>query len=46
MTVHLSDKDVNKTYRIEICGHERRNEICADLTIDVEGIIYIFYPLF
>ncbi|XP_060588388.1 uncharacterized protein LOC132743831 [Ruditapes philippinarum] len=36
MTTYLWDKEVNKTYRIHVCGHERRNEICEDLTIDVE----------
>ncbi|XP_060592560.1 uncharacterized protein LOC132747251 [Ruditapes philippinarum] len=36
MTTFLWDKVVNKTYKIQICGHERRNEICEDLTIDIE----------
>ena len=42
MTTYLWDKEVNKTYRIHVCGHERRNEICEDLTVDVEGFIFIF----
>ncbi|XP_060606303.1 cadherin-12-like [Ruditapes philippinarum] len=36
MTTYLWDKEVNKTYKIHVCGHERRNEICEDLIVDVK----------
>ncbi|KAH3808570.1 uncharacterized protein LOC127836502 [Dreissena polymorpha] len=36
LTTYLFDVDKNTSYSIFICGHERRNEICEYLTIDIE----------
>ncbi|KAH3739879.1 uncharacterized protein LOC127850876 [Dreissena polymorpha] len=36
LTTYLYDVPKNTSYTIEICGHERRNEICELLTIDLE----------
>lgn len=37
LTTYLYDKPTNTTYKVLICGHERRNEMCEYLTIDLEG---------
>lgn len=43
LTTYLHDKPTNTSYTIFICGHERRNEICEYLTIDLEGKFYFLY---
>ncbi|XP_052242339.1 uncharacterized protein LOC127852424 [Dreissena polymorpha] len=36
LTTFTYDTPKNTTYRIQICGHERRNEICEILTVELK----------
>ncbi|XP_052242335.1 uncharacterized protein LOC127852420 [Dreissena polymorpha] len=36
LTTYLYDTPKNKTYKIQICGHDRRNEICDYLTVELK----------